>query len=135
MADHEPMTDVACGEPALSDELRAALTLLRDRSEDDEFRTLVDDVLGGRVSLFDASSSAAFGQAVFVPMAQELGERFANMTEEERRAVAAEADVLPGESCTEAHHEAAGCEGEAKGSACAGCPGLCSALGARQSPA
>jgi hypothetical protein len=135
MADHEPMTDVACGEPALSDELRAALALLRDRSMDDEFRTLVDDVLGGRLSLFDASGSAAFGQAVFAPMAQELGERFANMTAEERRAVAAEDDVVPGGSCSGSHHEAAGCGDEAKENACAGCPGICAALGGRPSPA
>ena len=135
MADHEPMTDVACGEPTLSDELRAALTLLRDRSVDDEFRTLVDDVLGGRLSLFDAAGSAAFGQAVFTPMAQELGERFANMTAEERRSLAAEGDSAPDESSAESHHQAAGCVDEAKESACAGCPGICAALGGRPSSA
>ncbi|MGH3939158.1 MAG: hypothetical protein ACRDTG_11095 [Pseudonocardiaceae bacterium] len=71
MVDHEPMTDVACGEPELSDELREALALLRERSEDDEFRTLVDDVLGGRTSLLDASGTPAFSKMVFARIAQE----------------------------------------------------------------
>ncbi|MGQ0774645.1 MAG: hypothetical protein ACT4NY_09540 [Pseudonocardiales bacterium] len=65
------MTDVACGEPELSDELRDALALLRDRSEDDEFRTLVDDVLAGRTSLLDASGTPAFSKMVFARIAQE----------------------------------------------------------------
>lgn len=72
MADHEPMTDVACGDPELSAELRDALTLLRDRSDSDEFRTLVEDVLAGRCSLMDAAGTAAFSAAVFAPMAQEF---------------------------------------------------------------
>lgn len=72
MPDHEPTTHVACGEPELSEELRDALTLLRDRSDDDEFRTLVDDVLAGRRGLLDAAGTAAFAQAVFAPLAQEF---------------------------------------------------------------
>ncbi|MGH3914845.1 MAG: hypothetical protein ACRDTC_15770 [Pseudonocardiaceae bacterium] len=72
MADHEPMTDVACGEPELSGELRDALALLRDRSDNDEFRTLVDEVLAGRTSLLDASGTKAFGEMVFARMAEEI---------------------------------------------------------------
>lgn len=71
MADNEPMTDVACAEPELSAELRDALALLRERSEDDEFRTLVDDVLAGRTSLLDASGTPAFSKMVFARIAQE----------------------------------------------------------------
>lgn len=71
MADHEPMTDVACGDPELSAELRDALALLRARSEDDEFRTLVDEVLAGHCSLLDAAGTKAFGEMVFARMAQE----------------------------------------------------------------
>jgi len=75
MADQEPMTDVACAEPELSSELRDALALLRERSDDDEFRTLVDDVLAGRTSLLDASGTAAFSKMVFARMAQEAQSR------------------------------------------------------------
>lgn len=55
----------------MSAELRDALALLRDRSEDDEFRTLVDDVLAGRTSLLDASGTPAFSKMVFARIAQE----------------------------------------------------------------
>ena len=73
MADHESMTDVACGEPELATDVREALTLLRARSDDDEFRRVVDDVLDGRCSLVDAAGTAAFGAAVFAPIADEFG--------------------------------------------------------------
>ena len=59
MADHEHMTGVACRDPELSQELREALALLRDRSNNDEFCALVDDVLAGRCSLLEASGTAA----------------------------------------------------------------------------
>lgn len=72
MAEHEPLTDVACGDPELSEELRDALLLLRDRSEDEEFRTLVDEVLAGRCSLLDASATRAFGEMVFARISQEI---------------------------------------------------------------
>ncbi|MCA1674757.1 MAG: hypothetical protein LC799_22055 [Actinobacteria bacterium] len=85
MAHQEPTTDVACGDPAMTPELHDALTLLRDRSDDGEFRTLVDDVLAGRCSLYDAASAPAFGAAVFGRVAQEFNERFAGMTEEEKQ--------------------------------------------------
>jgi hypothetical protein len=65
MTDHEPMTDSGCGEPGLFQELRDALTLLRDRSDNDNFRALVDDVLAGRCSLVEASGTAAFSDVVF----------------------------------------------------------------------
>jgi hypothetical protein len=65
MVDHEHMTDVACSDPELSQELREALTLLRDGSDNDEFRGLVDDVLAGRCGLFEASGAAAFRETVF----------------------------------------------------------------------
>lgn len=65
MADHKHVTDVACSDPELSEELREAFTLLRDRSDNDEFRALVDDVLAGRCGLFEASGTAAFRETVF----------------------------------------------------------------------
>ena len=64
MADHEPMMGGGCGDPALSQELREALALLREHSDDEDFRTLVDDVLTGRCSLVDASSTDASVQGV-----------------------------------------------------------------------
>jgi hypothetical protein len=39
MADHEPMMDGGCAEPELSQQLRDALTLLRQHSDDEEFCT------------------------------------------------------------------------------------------------
>jgi hypothetical protein len=65
MTDHEPMTDGGRGKPELSQELRDALTLLRDHSNNDNFRTLVDDVLAGRRSLVEASGTVAFSDVVF----------------------------------------------------------------------
>lgn len=84
MAESEPATDVACAEPALSADVREALALLRDHS-DEEFRELIDEVLAGRRSLLDASGTTAFGTAVFGRIADEFGERLATMTDEEKQ--------------------------------------------------
>ena len=119
MADHEPMMDVACGDPELSEELRDALALLRDRSDNDDFRTLVDDVLAGRCSLFEASGTAAFNDVVFARIAQEFDE----LTEDEKPKD--EKQSLTGQA--ESSGSAASCSVP-----CAGCPGLCAALGTSQ---
>jgi hypothetical protein len=111
MADHEPMTDVGCGDPGLSQELRDALTLLRDHSDNDDFRTLMDDVLAGRCGLVEASSTAAFSDVVFASIAQEFG----HLTEDEKRGLTAQAESPDA--------AAASC-----GSPCAGCSGVCAAL-------
>ncbi|MGH3944749.1 MAG: hypothetical protein ACRDSI_06860 [Pseudonocardiaceae bacterium] len=115
MTDHEPMTDVACGEPELSEELRDALALLRDRSDHDEFRTLVDDVLTGRCSLFEASGTAAFSDVVFARIAQE----FTEMTEDEKRSLTGHVG---------SSGEVASCD-----IPCAGCPGICASRDAGRS--
>ncbi|MGQ0716672.1 MAG: hypothetical protein ACT4NP_05015 [Pseudonocardiales bacterium] len=107
MTEHEPMMDVACSEPELSGELRDALALLRDRSDNDEFRTLVDDVLAGRCSLVEASGTAAFSDVVFARIAQEFGE----MTEDEKRDLTGQA---------ESSGAATSC-----GIPCAGCTSIC----------
>lgn len=62
MADQEPMTDTT--EEELFAELRDALVVLRDRSDDDVFRALVDDVLEERRSLTEAALEPAFGTAL-----------------------------------------------------------------------
>jgi hypothetical protein len=111
MADHEPMTDGGGGDPGLSQELRDALTLLRDHSDNDNFRTLVDDVLAGRCSLVEASGTAAFSEVVFASIAQE----FDHLTEGEKRRLGAQA-------------ESSGDTAAPCGTPCAGCSGVCAAL-------
>lgn len=112
MADDEPTTDVGCGDPELSEELKDALTLLRDHSDNDDFRTLIDDVLAGRRSLIEASGSAAFSDVVFASIAQEFGQ----LTEDEKRSLAAQA---------KSSGDAVGpC-----GTPCASCPGVCALRG------
>jgi hypothetical protein len=61
----------ADADPGLPRELRDALILLRDHSDNDGFRTLVEDVLAGRCSLVEASGTAAFSDVVFASIAQE----------------------------------------------------------------
>jgi hypothetical protein len=124
MADHEPTTHVACEEPALSDELRDALTLLRDRSDDDEFRTLVEDVLAGRSSLFDAAATPAFGAVVFGPVAQEFAERVGQAGDEQQDAVA-ESESDGAALCAALHQRALAGEAGAGAGPCAGCARLC----------
>jgi hypothetical protein len=113
MADYEPMMDVACSDPELSEELREALALLRDRSDNDEFRTLVDEVLAGRCTLTEASGTAAFSDVVFARVAREFDDYVGHLTEDEKRGL-----TTPAESSD----TAASC-----GAPCAGCPGICMA--------
>lgn len=117
MADHEPHMDVGCAEPELSAELRDALALLHEHSDDHEFRTLIDDVLAGRCGLMDASRSAAFSNVVFAGIAQE----FQRLTDDDRRRLADQAQA-----------ESAGSPGAERGSCgalCATCTALCSRSG------
>jgi hypothetical protein len=134
MANPEPTTHVACGDPAMTPELQDALTLLRDRSDDGEFRTLVEDVLSGRCSLYDAAATPAFGAAVFGRVAQEFNARLAEMTEEEKQAFAAEGGADPAAVCADLHHQSLG-EGAEPGemgpcgSPCSTCTALCGKAG------
>lgn len=108
--------DGGCAEPELTPELRDALTLLRQHSDDDEFSTLIDDVLAGRCSLMDASGSAAFSNVVFAGIAHE----YAQITDEEKRRLFEQAQI---ESA-----EAPGGERGSCGALCATCTGICTAL-------
>ncbi|MGH3428423.1 MAG: hypothetical protein ACRDQZ_12790 [Mycobacteriales bacterium] len=108
MADHEPLTDSRCGEPELSEELRDALTLLRDHSDNDGFRALVDDMLAGRRGLVEASGTTAFSDVVFASIARELDQ----LTEDDKRRLAAPA--------TSSGTATGSC-----GTPCAECPGVC----------
>lgn len=125
MADHEPMMDVACSDPELSEELREALALLRDRSDNDEFRTLVDDVLAGRCTLTEASGTAAFSDMVFARVAREFDEYVDYLTEDEKQGLGAPAQDAPAQDAP------AQCAGAAAGSAppCGGCAGICAFAG------
>ena len=112
MADHEPMMDGGCAEPELSQQLRDALTLLRQHSDDDEFRRLVDDVLAGRCSLIAAAGSAAFSNVVFAGIAQEFG----RLTDEEKQRLASQAQA-----------ESSGAERGSCGALCGSCTSICAA--------
>lgn len=116
MADYEPMTDVACSDPELSPELREALALLRDGSDNDEFRTLVDEVLAGRCTLTEASGTAAFSNVVFARVAREFDDYVGHLAEDEKQGLTPQA---------ESSGAAASCDAP-----CVGCPGICLAPGA-----
>ncbi|MBV8542729.1 MAG: hypothetical protein JO063_09245 [Pseudonocardiales bacterium] len=112
MPDQGPMTDGRCGDPELSQELRDALTLLREHSDNDDFHTLVDDLLAGRCGLVEASGTAAFSDVVFAGIAREIG----HLTEDEKRRLAApaESSAAAAESCA---------------TPCADCSGVCALRG------
>lgn len=121
MADQEPVTDGGCGDPELSRELRDALALLREHSDNDDFRTLIDDVLAGRCSLLEASGTAAFSAVVFAGIAQE----FEHLSDDEKQRLAAQ-----GRSSQTRPPRAQPPEGATGscGMPCATCSNLCSAL-------
>jgi hypothetical protein len=116
MADHEPTMGGGCPDPQLSQELRDALTLLHDHSDNDAFRTLIADVLAGRCSLMDASNTAAFSNVVFAGIAQE----FDHLTDDEKQRLATQAQSPPAQSADAA---VGSC-----GTPCATCSSVCAAL-------
>lgn len=85
------MLDVAGGDPALSRHLRNSLTLLRDRSDDPEFRRLADDVLAGRRGLRDVATSPVFAQALN-PQVERFARWYEQLSEAERAALAAQGE-------------------------------------------
>jgi hypothetical protein len=87
--DEEPLLDVAGGDPALSRHLRGSLRLLRDKSDDPEFRRLADDILEGRRGLREASRSPVFAR-VLDPRVDEFARRYDQLSEDERAGLAAE---------------------------------------------
>ncbi|HEX2298042.1 MAG TPA: hypothetical protein VHH34_05905 [Pseudonocardiaceae bacterium] len=135
MAHQEHPTDVACGDPAMTPELREALTLLRDGSDNSEFRALVDEILSGQCSLYDAAGTPAFAEAVFGRVVQQFNERFADMTEEEKQeALAAEGGMHSAAMCADLHRQSLGEGHEAGetgpcGSPCSTCTALCGKAG------
>ncbi|MGH3824439.1 MAG: hypothetical protein ACRDRA_16645 [Pseudonocardiaceae bacterium] len=116
MADQEPTMDGGCTEPELSQELRDALTLLSEHSDNHDFRTLINDVLAGQRSLIDASGTAAFSNVIFASIAEE----FAGLTDEDKRRLAGPAQA------PSSGEEVGSC-----GLPCASCSGICAALRAQ----
>lgn len=89
--DQEPMIDVAGGDPALSRHLRNCLKVLRDRTDNPEFRELADDIMAGRRSLREAVTSPAFAQALN-PQVEQFAQRYEQLSADERERLAAEGE-------------------------------------------
>ncbi|WP_203836441.1 hypothetical protein [Winogradskya humida] len=85
----EVTLDVARGNKALSRHLNKSLELLRDRSHNEDFRRVVDDVLNGRASLRDVYNTPAFAVGV-EPGVKKFGERWDELSQEERDNLAQE---------------------------------------------
>jgi hypothetical protein len=79
----EAVMDIAHGDPAMARQLRLSLELLRDRTDNDEFRRLVDDVLTGRADLRDVYSTPAFAAGIN-PGVEQFAERYDQLTPEQR---------------------------------------------------
>lgn len=86
----EPLLDIARGDAARSRQLRSSLNVLRERTDNPQFRKLLDDVLAGRTGLRDAARTPLFAQVV-TPHVQQAVERLREMPEEEKQRRAAQA--------------------------------------------
>lgn len=84
---NEPIMDVARGDRALSEHLANSLKLLRDRSDNPEFRRLADEIVAGRASLREAAMSAAF-TGELNPQVERFAERYEQLTDAEREELA-----------------------------------------------
>jgi hypothetical protein len=90
--EQEPLLDIARGDAARSRQLRSSLRVLRERTDNPQFRKLLDDVLAGRTGLRDAARTPLFDQVVS-PGVQQTVERLREMPEEEKQRRAAEAEA------------------------------------------
>jgi hypothetical protein len=87
----DPMLDVARGDKARSQFLRASLEKLRDASGDEQFRTLVDDVIAGRRSLREAATSEVFNRGI-ADKVDEGARRYQALSDEEKESLAAQGE-------------------------------------------
>lgn len=85
----EPMLDVARGDKAVSEHLRESLKAMRDDSEDKDFRRLIDDVLGGEMSLREAAMTDLFDRTISRSLARTT-RQFDGLSESELDRLAAE---------------------------------------------
>lgn len=116
MADQEPMIDGGCAEPELPQEVREALALLSEHSDNTDFRALIDDVLAGQRGLLEASDTAAFSDVIFASIAEE----FAGLTNEDKQRFAGQAQTPSPEG------DVGSC-----GVPCSSCTRICAALHAQ----
>lgn len=87
----EPMLDIARGDAARSKFLRSSLTKLRDASGDEQFRSLVDDILAGRKSLREAATSEVFNRGI-AEKVEEGARRYQELSDEEKEELAAQGE-------------------------------------------
>jgi hypothetical protein len=85
--DGEPTLDVARGDVTLSRQIRDALRVLQDRSGNEQFRSLIDDVLSGRVGLREAGRTQAFAAGVDDGV-REFARRWERLSDGERAELA-----------------------------------------------
>ena len=83
----EPTMAVAHGDPALARHLRKSLETLRDRSDNEDFRRLADDVLNGRADLREVYFSPAFAAGIDEG-ARQFADRFDELSREEQQELA-----------------------------------------------
>lgn len=89
----EPMLDLARGDKAVSQHLAESLKVLRDRSEDKDFRRLIDDILNGQMPLRQAAFySELFDRGIGEPLEEGL-RHYDQLSEVERDRMAAEGDA------------------------------------------
>ncbi|BEL08124.1 hypothetical protein Q0Z83_063150 [Actinoplanes sichuanensis] len=85
--DDEPALDVTHGDVALSRHLRRSLRILRDRSDNEQFHRLVDDVLSGQVGLREVCHTDAFAAGVGAGV-REFARRWERLSDAEREELA-----------------------------------------------
>ncbi|GAB3543787.1 hypothetical protein J2S53_000586 [Actinopolyspora lacussalsi] len=85
--DREPMMDVSRGDVGLSRHLRNSLRIIRDKTDDEEFRKLADDVIAGKRGLREASQSASFSRVLDYQV-EKASTEMAEMSDEEREELA-----------------------------------------------
>ncbi|MGJ7905883.1 hypothetical protein ACOQFL_05330 [Actinopolyspora sp. H202] len=85
--DREPMMDASRGDVGLSRHLRNSLRIIRDKTDDEEFRKLADDVIAGKRGLREASQSASFSRVLDYQV-EKASTEMAEMSDEEREELA-----------------------------------------------
>jgi hypothetical protein len=83
----EPTLQIAHGDPVLARHLRRSLETLRDRSDNDDFRRLTDDVLNGRANLRDVYFTEAFAAGIN-PGAEQFAQRWDQLSHDEQQQLA-----------------------------------------------
>lgn len=83
----DPLHQFARGDEAMAAHLRKALEVLREQSQDPDFRRLATGVMEGRQSMHALAQSSAFNAAV-ADAAPRLDAWWSSLSEEEKREAA-----------------------------------------------